>query len=151
MKTDIIDDSLSPRWMPWTKRAFIFRITHTSSPIYLAVFDHDASIMDDHDFIGRVVLDMTNLRPGAEYILEYNLQQSSLISEKELYESKPRYGTITVRLRIDYDDQRRVILSSLQPPPRESVLLFQLICLYLFQCLPDLPIDIFVLVLPGKV
>ena len=30
-RTDIIADCLSPRWMPWANRAFIFNTMHTSS------------------------------------------------------------------------------------------------------------------------
>lgn len=28
-KTDVVADCLSPRWMPWTRRAYIFNMTHT--------------------------------------------------------------------------------------------------------------------------
>ena len=30
-RTDVIDDCLSPRWLPWSNRAFIFSMGHPSS------------------------------------------------------------------------------------------------------------------------
>lgn len=50
MKTDVIDDCLNPRWMPWMRRAFIFHMVHTSSIIYIGAFDYDESLnpTDDH-------------------------------------------------------------------------------------------------------
>lgn len=52
--TDIIDDCLNPRWMPWSKRAFVFHLMHSSSEVFLGVFDYDCSLnpADDH---GKVV------------------------------------------------------------------------------------------------
>ena len=44
-RTDVIDDSLSPRWMPWSKRAFIFNCMHTSSQLFL-VSAHRTSAKD---------------------------------------------------------------------------------------------------------
>lgn len=35
VRTDVIDDCLSPRWMPWSQRAFIFNCMHTSSQLFL--------------------------------------------------------------------------------------------------------------------
>lgn len=68
--TDVIDDTLSPRWMPWTKRAFIFHIYHSSSQLFLGVFDYDESISptDDHDLVGRVSVDISNLRRNTVYV-----------------------------------------------------------------------------------
>ena len=39
--TDVIYDSLKPRWMPWTRRAFVFRMMHPSSVLFIGVFDYD--------------------------------------------------------------------------------------------------------------
>ena len=39
--TDIIDDSLKPRWMPWSQRAFAFRMIYSTSVLFLGVFDYD--------------------------------------------------------------------------------------------------------------
>ena len=50
MKTDVIDDCLNPRFLPWMRRAFIFHMFHTSSQIFLGAFDYDESLnpADDH-------------------------------------------------------------------------------------------------------
>ncbi len=77
-RTDVIDDCLSPRWMPWSRRAFIFNCMHTSSQLYLAVFDSDSSPINKHDFIGRVSVDISNFRPNLIYLLQYNLYPVSL-------------------------------------------------------------------------
>ena len=68
-KTDVIDDCLSPRWLPWTQRAFIFRMMHTSSNLHVAVFDYDAGFSNDHDICGRVSIDLANLNSGVVYLL----------------------------------------------------------------------------------
>ena len=39
VRTDTIDDCLSPRWLPWTRRAFCFNIAHSSSQLLLGVFE----------------------------------------------------------------------------------------------------------------
>jgi C2 domain len=110
--TDIIDDCLSPRWMPWSKRAFIFHMFHASSQIYLGVFDYDVSFnpADDHDLVGRVTVDLSNLRKDTVYTLKYNIYTTSQMSARK------RKGTITIRLRLDIDNERQLLLSSLEPP-----------------------------------
>jgi hypothetical protein len=35
----VIDDELSPHWLPWTQRAFTMGIMHPTSMLYLGVFD----------------------------------------------------------------------------------------------------------------
>ena len=64
VNTDIISDSLSPRWMPWCYRAFVFNVSHPSSDILIGLFDYDpetspAQLLsraagDLHDQVGRV-------------------------------------------------------------------------------------------------
>lgn len=80
VRTDIIDDCLSPRWMPWTRRAFIFHMYHSSSQLYLAVFDYDGGMTpaDYHDLVGRVSIDLSNLRKDTLYTLTYNLYTTAL-------------------------------------------------------------------------
>jgi C2 domain len=39
VQTDIIDDCLSPRWLPWMKRAFVFHISHSSSQLLIGYVD----------------------------------------------------------------------------------------------------------------
>ena len=112
-QTDIIDDCLSPRWMPWMKRAFIFHVFHTSSQLFLGVFDCDPGLnpTDDHDLVGRVSIDISNLRKDTVYTLRYNISTSARVSERK------QWGTITVRLRLEIPDERKMLLSVLEPPP----------------------------------
>jgi C2 domain len=120
VRTDIIDDCLAPRWMPWTKRAFIFHMYHSSSDIFIGVFDYDDSLnpTDDHDLIGRVSVDISNLRKDTEYNLTYELHTTSRMSnpsDKKIF--RKRTGTISIRLRLEIDDERKLLLSTLEPPP----------------------------------
>jgi len=93
-KTDVIDDKNSPRFLPWTNRAFVLHTTYPSSVINLGVFDYDQGVaaMSDHDFVGRVSVDVTNLCPGTEYQLNYTLYDTALI------EKRKSNGTIKVSL-----------------------------------------------------
>lgn len=115
-RTDTIDDCLSPRWMPWTNRAFILNMSHPSSQISIGVFDFDPGSIDDHDLIGRVSIDMTNLRKDTEYILSYNIFPSARISHAGGIEGRKAQGKVTVRLRLEIPDERRLPLCTLEPP-----------------------------------
>ena len=115
--TDIIDDSLAPRWMPWSKRAFIFHMMHSSSQLFLGVFDYDEGInpADDHDLVGRVSVDLSNLRKDTLYTLKYNIYTTARMSNRK---SK---GSITVRVRLEVEDDRKLLLSAIEPPPKMYV------------------------------
>jgi hypothetical protein len=99
--------------MPWTKRAFIFHIMHSSSQLFLGVFDFDEGInpTDDHDLVGRVSVDLTNLRKDTLYTLKYNIFTTARMADRK------RRGSITVRLRLEIEDDRKLLLSNLEPPP----------------------------------
>lgn len=107
-QTDIIDDDLDPKWMPWTKRAFIFHMYHSSSELFIGVFDHDA--VDDHDLIGRIAINVSNLQPDTQYDLTYNIYPSAKWSTRDIK------GQIRIRLRMEIDDDRKLLLSCLEPP-----------------------------------
>lgn len=117
VQTDVVDDTLAPRWMPWTRRAFIFHILHSSSQLFLGVFDYDSSVdpTDDHDLVGRVSVDLSNLRKDTMYTLQYNIYTTARMSTRK------RKGTITLRLRMEIDDERQLLLSSIEPPPKMYV------------------------------
>jgi hypothetical protein len=112
VKTDVVDDCLNPRWLPWTKRAASFNIYHSSSQIFVGVFDYADHPGDDHSLIGRVALDLTNLRKDTMYVLKYDLYNTAMITERK------RMGSITIRLRLEIEDERDVLLSNLEPPPQ---------------------------------
>jgi hypothetical protein len=86
-------------------------MSHPSSQLFLGVFDFDAGMLDDHDLIGRVSVDLTNLRKDTEYVLSYNICPSSRVGVREIV------GKITIRLRLEIPDQRKVALTALEPPP----------------------------------
>lgn len=94
IRTHTIDDCLSPRWLPWTNRAFILNIGHASSQIFLGVFDYDSGF-DDHDLIGRVSVDITNLRKDTDYLLNYNIYPSARVTGRKIQ------GKVTIRLRLE--------------------------------------------------
>eukprot|EP00529_Nitzschia_sp_RCC80_P008506 CAMPEP_0113512820 /NCGR_PEP_ID=MMETSP0014_2-20120614/39536_1 /TAXON_ID=2857 /ORGANISM="Nitzschia sp." /LENGTH=1224 /DNA_ID=CAMNT_0000409189 /DNA_START=63 /DNA_END=3733 /DNA_ORIENTATION=+ /assembly_acc=CAM_ASM_000159 len=110
-RTNVIDDCLSPQFMPWTNRAFIFHMAHPSSVLNLAVFDFDGGLLDDHDLVGRVSIDLSTLLPDTEYVLHYNLHATNRVSDR------PVQGQIKIRLRMEISDERKVALAALQPPP----------------------------------
>ena len=115
VRTDTIDDCLDPVWLPWSHRAFILNMGHASSQIFLGVFDFDAGF-DDHDLIGRVSVDVTNLRPNTEYLLSYDIYPSAIVTGRE------SQGRINIRLRLEIPDERKLALSALEPPPPTYVI-----------------------------
>ncbi len=88
--SDVIDDKLSPRWPSWSRRAFIFHMMNPSQQLYVGVFDYDYETT--HDLIGRVTVDLTNLRPGTTYTLDYSIKKSAMVEKHQ----EVSYGTITV-------------------------------------------------------
>ena len=112
VNTDVINDTLKPRWLPWTQRAFVFNIMHPSSQLMLGVFDFDAAIAPGnakHDRIGKVDINISNFVPNTVYTLKYNL----ITQGQEGLESN---GTISVRLRIEIFDERKTVMEALAPP-----------------------------------
>lgn len=93
--TDVIDDSLSPRWPSWSQRAFCFGMIHPCSTLYVGVFDYDLGVNNDHDPVGRVAINLSNFHFNTEYTLRYNLYRSSNVTDRT-----PN-GSITIRVRIE--------------------------------------------------
>jgi hypothetical protein len=116
VNTDVIFDSLHPRWMPWTQCAFVFDIMHPTSQLMLAVLDYTYDSLnpfDDDDPIGRVTIDPSNLRPMMDYTMQFHLFTSSLVANRKLN------GTVTVRVRIEWENgnERKALIKALKPPP----------------------------------
>mmetsp|Transcript_6803 Transcript_6803/g.9990 ORF Transcript_6803/g.9990 Transcript_6803/m.9990 type:complete len:1147 (-) Transcript_6803:2430-5870(-) len=114
VQTDVIDDCLSPMWMPWSTRAFKFQMSHPSMPIMIAVTDYDVGPLE-HETIGRVAIQLNKFTPGILYTLAYDLHESS-----NLLEFGDSVGKITVRIRIEYDEHK-MLMASLKPPGQSWV------------------------------
>lgn len=114
-QTPVIDDELSPHWLPWTQRAFIFGMMHPASMLYLGCFDYDLGPLSDHENIGRVAVNISNLQRDTDYTLTYNLYPSSNVTERKAN------GTITIRLRVEYFNEKEAVLAALKPRPKFHV------------------------------
>ena len=122
VNTDIIGNSLSPRWMPWCYRAFVFNVSHPSSDILLALFDYDPesspaqllsrAASDLHDRIGRVRINIAKFLPDTTYNLTYPV---FLGGEVDKHRKQDR-GKLHVRLRIECTDARKTVIAGLRPP-----------------------------------
>ena len=81
VQTPVIDDELSPHWLPWTQRAFKFGIMHPASMLYLGVFDYDLGITD-HEAVGRVAINISNYQRDTTYCLKFNLHKSANVTDR---------------------------------------------------------------------
>lgn len=108
VQTNVIDDELSPHWLPWTQRAFVFGMMHPASMLYLGAFDFDLGVTD-HDALGRAVVNISNFQQNTDYILEYKLYPSTNVTERT------SAGSIKIRLRIEFDNEKEILLAALRP------------------------------------
>jgi len=113
VRTNVIWDELSPQWMPWTTRAFSFKLRHPTSLIFLGVFDYDELPLKMYDPIGRVVINTSSFHSNTEYILHYKLQHTSAMKGTD--EDR---GTIMLRLKINWADESEAMKMSFIPPKR---------------------------------
>ena len=110
VQTDVIDDSLSPMWMPWTKRAYIFNMSHPSTAMYVGVVDYDVGPLE-HECIGRAAIQLNKLSPGMIYTLSYKLYETSNLTDRGGEDA----GIITLRVRVEYDE-KRYLLEGMKAP-----------------------------------
>ena len=110
VQTEIIDDSCSPMWMPWTSRAFVFSLGHPSTAIFIGVADYDLGPLE-HECIGRVAINLGRFSFSTLYTLTYPLYESSNLVEKG-----ENMGTITVRLRIEVPDEKKFLMEGRKTP-----------------------------------
>jgi hypothetical protein len=140
VQTPVIDDELSPYWLPWTQRAFRLGIMHPASMLYLGVFDYDLGITD-HEAIGRVAINISNYQRDTNYTLKFNLHKSSnvtdrtvriiyldffsvmtqLVTHSFVFTRLQGHGVITVRFRIEMNDEKAALLEALKPRPKIHV------------------------------
>jgi hypothetical protein len=112
--TEVIDDELSPHWLPWTQRAFCFGMMHPASILYLGAFDYDLGI-GSHEALGRVAVNLCNLQRNTMYTLKYNLYPSSNVTDRT------KNGSITIRLRVECFDEKAALLEVIKPRPKIHV------------------------------
>ena len=97
------------------QRAFVLNLNHSSSDIFVGVFDHDASFGNSHDLIGRATIETSGLEPNTEYTLSFNLHKDLVEAGRE-----PQ-GSITLRIRVEFTTPRELVLSNLQLPSEEYI------------------------------
>jgi len=114
VQTPVIDDELSPRWLPWTPRAFCINVMHPASVLYLGAFDFDLGL-SDHDPLGRVAIQLGNFQRDTDYTLTYNLYPSSNVTDRT------SAGSVTLRLRIEYDNEKEALMKAFSPRPKFHV------------------------------
>lgn len=107
--SDIIDGFLSPIWPRKSRRACIFPLFQAYQKLFVGVFDDDGATQND-DFAGRVVIDVVRLRPGSVYnvYLPLRLYQNT-------HNPHP-CGVVHLRLRVEWDNERKAMLSYLKLP-----------------------------------
>ncbi len=113
VRTDVIYDELSPKFPPWTERAYAFPIQHPASLLFLGVFDRDNIGVDTP--IGRIVIDLSNFHANTVYLLDYKLQSNPNMSTED------QRGIITIRLRFEWHDEASVMKRAFQAPPEYRV------------------------------
>jgi len=119
-QTPIIDDELSPHFMPWTQRAFCLGILHPSHILYLAVFGYKRGVFN-HVPIGRVEINPLQFQRrqsqcNTEFVLQYDLLPASHVAPSTL-QTQPTAGRIRIRLRQEIFDKRALLMAALLPSP----------------------------------
>lgn len=114
-QTPVIDDELSPCWLPWTQRAFCFGMMHPASMLYVGVFDYDIGPLANHEPLGRVAVNISNLQRDTLYTLRYNLFKSANVTDRT------PTGQITIRVRVEFVDEKACLLAALKPRPNIHV------------------------------
>ncbi len=113
--TDVIDGFCSPVWPSKSRRACIFPLFHAYQELYVGVFDDDGAGQND-DFAGRVVVDVSRLRPNSEYDVYLPLRQY-----RNTHVKQPR-GVIRLRLRVEWHNEKKAVLSYLKRPQKTKQL-----------------------------
>ena len=84
---------------------------HTSSPLFLGVFDLDRSPASSDDQVGRVTVDLSNFYPGSTYLLEYNLFRDANFGPREA-----KFGTVKIRVRMEMENEHTLLMSNISLP-----------------------------------
>jgi len=108
--TEVIRDSSSPTWMPWTKRAFIFNTKYPLSKLYLSIHSFDEINTSNHIYLGKLVINPSNLSSCTEYTLDYEVKGNSKIAmfQKQI---------ITLRVQFDRNNEREPFSTFMKSQP----------------------------------
>ena len=112
VQTDLIDDELSPHWLPWTQRAFVFNASKewrnpSGVALFVGVFGFKRKPFRRHRAIGRVEIRPFSFQRNTLYELEYNIYKNSHATTRTVQ------GRIRMRLRLEMDDERMALLAPL--------------------------------------
>ena len=155
VETDVIRNCQNPYFMPWAQRAFMFNTMNTLSSLYLGVFDHDFGPFNHkgkglnmyrnlfHEQfsncallsgIGRVTVDLSELKHHTEYVLKYNLYSSPVTSNRKVRHklfgiifllstqlknfllSMQIKGSMTIRIQVAPCCEKQSLVSMFNPP-----------------------------------
>jgi hypothetical protein len=120
-KTDVMPPVANPMWLSKMRRACVFPLYQAYASVSIGVFAKSDYPNGKDGFIGRVVVDMARLRPGCTYDITLPLRQSSQVYSKE------QRGAIRFRFQLEWQNERRALLSYLPTTrlpsfqPHESV------------------------------
>jgi hypothetical protein len=81
VRSSVVYDSLNPRYVPWSTRAFMLHQAHPSSILMLGLFDYDEGPLKVDDPIGRIALHLGNFSTDTMYTLTYPLYHGDTQAE----------------------------------------------------------------------
>lgn len=105
-KTDVMPPVANPMWLCKMQRAAIFPLSKAYQKLFVGIFDNGAA-EPYYEFIGRVVVDLSRIRPECVYDVTLPLRQSAHVFSRE-----PR-GAVRLRLHLHWDSERAAVLSYL--------------------------------------
>lgn len=106
-KTDVMLAVTNPMLLSKHRRACVFPLFQAYSRVYIGIFAKvDKAAVADR-FIGRIVLDVSRLRPGSTYDVTLPLRLSN-----QVY-SRAKQGAVRCRVHLQWDNERAAMLSYL--------------------------------------
>lgn len=103
--TDVITSNAHPIWPRKSRRGCLFPVFHGYARLFVGVFDDDNGHRDD--MAGRIVIDLSRLRPSSRYDVTIPLRASA-----HVYSRRPR-GAIRLRFQLDWKSERAALTSYL--------------------------------------